>query len=160
MTDEEKAERLALIEEIRGEIQGGTITPEKFEEYLEKSNGDPEMYESGYYFHPSAEATAEFAGEFSAVVEQSLQMNVGDFKEVECSIGVCFIYKYEKDEGAYLESDNPFFSDFYKDASRHLYSEMLKTLSGEVVFKSSYDSIDTLAVPKIEELYIKEFKKA
>ena len=160
MTSEEKAERLALIDELRAKISSGAMTEELFSSYLERSNGDPAMYDSGYYFHLDSAVTDEFAKEFPSVVARSLEMAEGEVEEVECSIGVCFIYKLPVSEGAYSNGQNPFFADFYKNAAPYLYAEILAELAGEVSFKSAYDEIDTVAIPLIEEFYIREFKSA
>ena len=158
MTDEERAERLALAEEIRDKIESGAMTPDAFEIYLEKSDADPVANEKEYYFHESADATSEFAVEFPTIVNASLEMNVGEYIEVDTSAGICFICKCENTDGAYAEEDNPFFSDFYADAALYLYSEMLSEFVGEVKFKTAYDEIDVLSIPMTEEFYIVEFK--
>lgn len=160
MTDEERVERISLAEEIRAKITAGTMTPEEFENYLEKSDGDPVANEKEYYFHESADATSKFAVEFPTIVDASLKMNIGEYIEVDTSAGICFIYKCENTEGAYAYEDNPFFSDFYSDAALYLYSEVLSELAGEVNFKDAYGDIDALSIPMIEEFYIREFKSA
>ena len=164
MTVEEKAARQEIISALRTAIEAKNsgndmqITPVMFENYLEKSDGDPSMYQSGYYFNERAETTAEFAEAFEEVVKASLEMEIGDYREVECSIGVCFIYRYAPDAGAYADSDNVYFSDFYSDAADYLYARALDTLSDEVTFKDGYYDIDVASIPKIEEFYIRSFK--
>ena len=133
------------------------MTPDAFEIYLEKSDADPVANEKEYYFHESADATSEFAVEFPTIVNAALEMNVGEYIEVDTSAGICFICKCENTDGAYAE-DNPFFSDFYADAALYLYSEMLSEFVGEVKFKTAYDEIDVLSIPMTEEFYIVEFK--
>lgn len=166
LTSEEKARRKEIASILREAIKAreeksedGWVTPEMFELYLKESDGDKEMYEKGYYFRAESETTAEFAGEFPEIVERALTMEVGDYAEVECSIGTCFIYRYEPKEGAYTDKDNLFFSDFYSDASDYLYRQSLKELSVLVEFREIYDAIDTLAVPKNYEYYVKSWKK-
>lgn len=160
MTEQERQQRLALAEKIRAEITAGTMTPEKFEAYLKQSDSDPAVREKGYYFNESAEATEEIAEEFADMVKSSLEMNIGEYREVKTPIGTCFIYKYKNTDGAYADEENPFFSDFYTDAVPYLYAEVLAELVGEVKFKDAYNEIDSLSIPKISEFYIREFKSA
>ncbi len=157
MTDEEITERLELIGDIRTEIASGDMTKDEFFAYLEKSDGDPEMRESGYYFHESAEETEKYHRIFPDLVDASLEMDIGECKELSYLTGVCFIYKYENDRGAYDDEESPFFSDFYPDAADYFYNSRIAELSADVTFKDSYDRIDALAIPVLREFYIREF---
>ncbi|MBE6532296.1 MAG: hypothetical protein E7676_02155 [Ruminococcaceae bacterium] len=160
MTESERAEREALAEEIRGKISAGSMSADEFEGYLARSDSDEQMSESGYYFNPSATTTALFAESYAEVVDSALDMQIGEYREVDTSVGVCFIYKYERTEAAYADTDNPFFSDFYADAVPYLYGEVLAELTPNVKFKDAYEDIDVVAIPMIEEFYIREFKSA
>ena len=165
LTEEEREEREASIETLTAAIDaknsGGDkqITPEMFEIYLKKSDGDPEMTDRGYYFNPNASATVEFSGEFPEVVEAALEMEKYEYRRVDCSIGVCFIYKYDVTSDAYTDKEDLFFSDFYKDASAYLFTEVLETIIPEVGFTDAYKEIDVLSIPLIEEFYVKTWKK-
>ena len=166
LTSEEKARRKEIATTLRNAIKAreeessdGWITPEMFELFLKESDGDKEMYEKGYYFRAESETTAEFAGEFPEIVERALTMKKGEYAEVECSIGTCFIYRYEPKKGAYTDKDNLFFSDFYSDASDYLYRESLRELSVLVEFRDAYFALDTLSIPKNYEFYVKVWKK-
>ena len=164
MTDEEKALRLGYIETLDAAIEarknGGDkqITPEMFDIYLEKSDGDSKMHNKGYYFNENADATAEFASEFPEVVERALEMNVGEYEKVECSIGVCYIYKEQVVAGAYSDEENLFFSDFYADASEYLYADILETLAPEVTVKDKFFEVNYSEVPKLLEFVISQWK--
>ena len=163
LTEEERLEKQAVIDTLTAAIEakknGGDmqITPEMFDLYLKKSDGDPEMYDKGYYFHENAEKTLEFATMFPEVVERALDMELYEYEKVDCSIGVCFIYKYDVEEGAYSSSENVFFSDFYSDAANYLYSDILKTLKCDVSFSDSFDEIDALKIPYLEEFYVRSW---
>ena len=133
------------------------ITPETIRKYLPESDGDPNMHDVGYYFHPKAEKTVEFASAFPEVVKESLSMELYDYSYVDCSVGVCFIYKWENVSGAYKSNDNVFFSDFYQDASLYHFEKSLNLLSDEVTFGEKFDKIDIIKIPAISELFIKEF---
>ena len=163
LTEEEKLERQKIIDTLTAAIEakknGGDlqITPEMFEIYLEKSDGDPDMYQKGYYFHKNAEATTKSAEIFPEVVERALSMEKYEYAKVDCSIGVCFIYKYDVVDGAYDDADNSFFSDFYSDASGYLYNQVLETLKPDVRLSPSFSEIDTLPIPYLEEFYVRSW---
>ena len=130
-----------------------------FEIYLKKSDGDANMHSKGYYFNRNAETTAEFAVEFPEIVEAALSMDMYEYLKVDCSIGVCYIYRYDTVDGAYSDKDNQFFSDFYSDASEYLFSDILLTLGEEVKFSDSYAEIDLISIPFNEDFYVKAWKK-
>lgn len=164
MTAEEKAERQSVIDDLTAAMEArknggdGQITLEMFEIYLEKSNGDPDMHKKGYYFHKDAAATAEFATQFPEVVEKAFEMELYDYARVECSIGVCFIYKYDIASGAYADDDNLFFSDFYKNASTYLYADVLETYAPEINVKDAFYDIDYSSIPVLSDFIIAEWK--
>lgn len=163
MTDEEKSERGEIINKLTSAIEakknGGDyqITPEMFEIYLEKSDGDAAMHKKGYYFNENADATAEFATVFPEVVECALEMELYDYRRVETSIGVCFIYRYDIVKGAYSDEENPFFSDFYADAANYLYEDILNTLAPEVKVKDSFFETDYSSIPLLSEFVISQW---
>ena len=164
MTDAEKSERQSYIDKLDAAIaarengEDNQITPEMFEIYLEKSDGDGDMHKKGYYFSENAETTVEFAEEFPEIVETSLKMKVGEYEKVQCSIGVCYIYKYAVTDGAYSDDENPFFSDFYRDASDYLYSDILATIAPEVRVKEKFSLVDYSEVPSLLEFVIAQWK--
>ena len=164
MTEEEKAERQEVIGNLTAAIEArenggdGQITPEMFEIYLEKSNGDPDMYKKGYYFNKNASATEEFSSAFPEVVERAFEMEIGEYARVDCSIGVCFIYRYDVTSGAYSDTEDLFFSDFYSDASDYLYDDVLKTYSPNVNVKDSFYETDYSQIPLLTRFIIAEWK--
>ena len=164
MTDEEKAEKHQIINTLSAAIDaknngGGTpITEAMFNDFLKDSDGDPTMHSRGYYFRRGAEKTAEFYTAFPEVVDAAIDMQIGEFKMVECLVGVCFIYKSEPVSGAYTDNSNVFFSDFYQDASAHHYKNTLKALACEVKFTSRYERLSPAEIPVISDFIIREFK--
>lgn len=164
LTEDERAERQGIIDTLTCAIEAKKngenmqITPTMFENFLAKSDSDKTMNDVGYYFHGNANATREFAEAFPEVVEASLAMDKYEYRRVDCSIGVCFIYKYDLADKAYSDSDNVFFSDFYSDASDYLYGDIIETLSDYVAFSDSYGEIDLLSIPVIKDFYIREWK--
>lgn len=164
LTDAEKAvvqEKIAFLDdaiEKHKNDEDGQITPTTFELYLDKSDSDPEMKTTGYYFHADAERTAEFAQAFPEVVEAALEMELYSYEKVDCSIGVCYLYRYDAVEGAYSDEENVFFSDFYSDAADYFFSEALAAFSPDVSFTGKYDNIDIFDIPINSQFYIKGWK--
>lgn len=156
LTAEELAERQDIVSKMRTYISENTVTVETFEYYLEKSDGDSDMYDVGYYFNQNAETTGEFSEVFSEVVDKAYGMEIGEYAEVECPAvgGVCFIYKYNVAEGAYANSDNPFFSDFYSDAVSYIYPIVLTELSADAELRDSFYEIDIVSLPRLSEEFI------
>ena len=152
LTDEEKAERQNDVENIRGAISalasGGNrqMSPEYFDTFLSKYGYYPEYAKSGFYLSPYSAFTKEFgSGEsgLAAVVERSLTMNDGEYGEVECDFGICFIYKLKKTDYAYLDSTlDAFFSDFYARAAENMFSESMAELSLDAKIKDEFYKID------------------
>ena len=60
-------------------------------------------------------------------------------------------------KGAYSDSDNPFFSDFYSDAANYLYEDVLVTLSPEVKVKDKFFDVDYSSVPLLSEFVISQW---
>ena len=160
LTDLEKAEReeavYALSTAIKNKETGenGQISTDMFKFYYDKSDSDKNMYELGYYFCSNADSTEEFAEEFPEIVERSLSMKVGEYAEVKCSIGTCFIYKDSLAANAYTNKDNVYFSDFFADALYSVYSEMLATYAEDVIFEEKFEKIDIVGLPKNYEFNI------
>lgn len=159
LTDEEKAQREQMAEELREAIANkaagadGAVTETMFNLFMDKSDSDPEM-KGGYYFNENAEQTASFYYIHPDVVEAAMSMELGEYREVEISVGTCFLYKCENEKNAYKNDDNPFFSDFYSDAATYLYQKNIEVLAGEVVFSEKYGEIDLLAIPESNKFFI------
>lgn len=170
LTDKERAERANLIAMLSAAIEAiktdsdGQMTPAMFEIYLdgEYNDGDTSMTKTGYYLHENAETTAEFAEAFPEVVREALKMEIGEFSKVQTSVvdednligmdGVCFIYKYAPVRGAYATpSLERWFSDFYSDASEHLFVDAVSTLIADAETTEKFSEIDVVAIPKNTE---------
>ena len=153
LPDEEKAERAADIALIKKMIEniktgdGTVMSPEAFDSWYtygeSKYNDDPTNASHGYYFGDLSAYTAEFAKEYSTVVDEALSMDVGEYSMVETSTGVCFIYKYEPLNLAYtVTSLEHFFADFYADAATYHLMASVEDLKTEVAVKDSFNEID------------------
>ncbi len=161
LTPYEKEQREATAAELREYIKNynnsedNAITPETFELYMrEKSDTDPEMFSRGYYFNPNAAVTAQFAEVYPEIVEASYEMDIGDYREVECSDSTVFIYRYDVTDGAYVDTDNVFFSDFYGDAAQYSFTESIKILSEDVIFSDKFYEIDIVKIPKNSSIVV------
>ena len=167
LTDAEKAEKQALIDTLTKAINAistgadGQMTPAMFEIYLDGkyNDGDTSMNPTGYYLHEDAETTREFSEAFPEVVKAALEMKNGEFRKVSTTLvdddnligmaGVCFIYKYAPASGAYkTPSLETWFSDFYSDASEHIFVESVASLISDAETTERLAEIDILAVPK------------
>ncbi len=154
LTESEKAERQQIAEALREAIRcekedlDGAISTDMFMLYLEQSDGDMSMNETGYYFNENAEQTALLYQYQPELVRSSLDMEVGEYIEVETDDAICFIYKCEVDYSAYTDSDNPFFSDFYSDAARYFYTNLVKLMSEDAEFRDKFYDIDLVSIPK------------
>ena len=127
------------------------MSPEYFDNFLPKYGYYPEYAESGFYISPRSAYTKELAsaeGGIMPVVLKALEMKEGEYSEVECDFGVCFIYKAVKKEYAYLDSElEVFFSDFYLKAAESMLSESVATLAAEVQVKEGFYSLNLADMP-------------
>lgn len=155
LTEEEKAERSALISEIRGYIasaeNGGDIqmSDEMFGNYQKNhDDGDSDMHADGYYFHKNSSFTAEFSSEFENIVDKAYQMPIDSYGEVALDFGVCFIYKYIPTRSAYSSSlAEPCFVDFYSDAANYFFEKNITEIGTSVNFTDRFSKIDLKMLP-------------
>ena len=165
MTAEELANRTALIAKLRDHIAARQeedtsrdwITADMFALQLKESDGDSDYYALGYYLHPSAEVTAAFSNDFPDVARVAFELEIGEYGEAEYDGGVCFVYRYDVAEGAYQNSQNAFFSDFYSDGADYHYARSLEMLLTKAEFTDAYYTLNLLAVPKNTTYYVKEW---
>lgn len=151
LTDAEKAERQQRIETIRAAVAGinsGEVSPERFDELAELYNeGDRETHD-GYYFSRYSSYTNEFAEGFPEVVTKALSLNIGDGAEVNCSVGVCFLFRDSTVFGAYKNTaDDWCFSDFYALAAADFYANMVTELAAEVEKREKWSNISPIDLP-------------
>ncbi len=174
MSESEKASRAALIERLRSLVAGTgseSITENTVDYYqksakgdYEKSDGDPYWKDGayiGYYFNKDSRATELFSERYEGVVEAALDMKVGEYRIVDCPTidGVCLIYRCEAERKAYQNEDNPFFTDFYENASSYLYGEVIEGYRDEVTYGSQYSEIDLVTQKKTSKFNLYAFVK-
>ncbi len=156
LTENEKAERQNLLTTIRASIQAfredsdtvAQMSPNYFNTLLSlHDEGDVTKHNSGYYFSESSAYSREFASAYPEIVKTSLEMDKNSYAELEYDGGVCFIYKYENLEGAFMDtSEGGFFSDFYTLAAAYSFSDAVAELTGAVEVKDKFDNIDIFAL--------------
>lgn len=120
LTDEEKAQKKALIEEI----DALTLTADNFAEYQNKYNDDVavNLYKNGYFV--SSDISFD-----TAYVSAALTMEVGEIKKVEGTNGVYYIFKQEMPQKAYEDETNKDFFDKYDESVlNYLYWEYMEAL--------------------------------
>ena len=162
LSDEEKANRQALIAKIESEIEGidtgadVQMSPIAFDNYISKHDeGVSSKRTLGYYFHENSAYTAEFGEAFPEVVDAALGMDIGEYAKVDTSIGACFIYRYEATDGDYLVIDDGTFSDFYSDGAAYMYAKVLEEFAAKVTVKPAYNDLDPVAIPYNSDLIVK-----
>ena len=154
LTDEEKAERAALIAEIRSYIDAigtdeASMGAEMFDSYLENDDeGAKTSHTFGYYLHKDSAYGKAFSEAFSEVTDKAYSMKVGEFSEARFEDGVCFIYKYETTPSD-VERDalEEFFRDFYPNMSKSFFSEQISSLSKDVRFDERFNDLDMILLP-------------
>ena len=140
--EEQKAEALAKIRDIREKIADGRMNETAFIWHIQNEYPTDQVNdERGYYFSASSAYSHNFANEGGRdIVKLALSGRVGEYTECELDIGTCFIYKCDLEDGAYssyvLER---FFEDFYINAAPSIYLDSLTTYFSDVKIKDKYD---------------------
>ena len=140
--EEEKAEALAKIQDMREKIADGRMNETAFIWHIQNEYPTDQVNdERGYYFSASSAYSHNFANEGGRdIVKLALSGRVGEYTECELDIGTCFIYKCELEDGAYssyvLER---FFEDFYINAAPSIYLDSLTSYFSDVKIKDKYD---------------------
>ncbi len=155
LTDSEKERRQETIAEIRDAIRAyeedgdSQMSPTYFNVLLsEHDEGDASMRSSGYYFSPESEYTTEFAEAFPDIVEKSISMERETYAEVAFDGGVCFIYKCENEEGAYLDNEEgSCFSDFFPLAASASFRDAVNEIAPDVKVSDKFSDIDLIGLP-------------
>ena len=158
LSEAERQARLADVEEIRQSIsnyetgENGQISPIAFNVWLEKYNAtnmflDPD----GEYYSSYSSFTQSTYEELPDVVTKALQLEVGQYGEVELDLDgekcYCFIYVDELVPGAYTDtSEDGCFSDFYSLMATYLYTHDLEELQGEVEMLDAFYNVDLYAI--------------
>ena len=152
LTDEEKSQRLAAIETLKAlaaKINSGEATAADFDSALiDYDEGDRTSHAKGYYFNENATYTKSFAEEFERIVKASYELSIGKADYVDCSVGVCFIYRIPRAEGAYVDTSSDWcFSDFFPNASKEMFQTMIEEIAESVETREGWENIDPVAIP-------------
>lgn len=173
LTDSEKAQRQALLAEIRASVKAFEdksddyrMTPEYFDTLLSKHNEElRDRNQSGHYFLAESSYTAAFIRnkdgtadlQRAEIVKRALSMKKDSYAELAYEGGVCFIYKYENTPMAYTDtSADGFFPDFYSLVAAKTFSDAVSDLSSEVKVKNKFSDIDIIAMPS-DKMFIPRF---
>lgn len=159
---EDKAEREEAISTVRDAIaarnEGGDfiMNDEMFFGYLNTLGEDtPENKLNGYYLREGTEYTAASLVEYPALTETALEMEIGEFCEVELdTAGVCFIYKCEPSPGAYLSASSiSGLSDFTALAAEYCFESDVTLLAEDAVLTDKYYLVDPTKIKYTGEFY-------
>ena len=168
LSDKDKAERAADIEEIRslidGKLNGGDamISPEVMSTYINKYNSRDTYAETGYYLSPRSgyvydsiyNQDPDFVELSEKIAEYSFAAEIDDYIEFTTDDGVCFIYKYEVAPGAYASAAlEVFFTDFISDAVSYFYEAEIQRLSPAVKLKDAFFEYDPVHIPYNKSMY-------
>lgn len=129
---------------------------ESFEEYIEQysEDGDGQSnFPDGYYFSTNAQYAYKYIVD---IIEQLLQMQVGDIRVVESEYGYHVIMKYELDEGAYADSDKDVWfesenTSFTSDVTQWLFEERCKKYIDRV--EINYDALSKVDMKTVNPNY-------
>lgn len=158
LNPQEILDREKMTAVFKEAVANGNFVELTIDEYLSDSenpnDGDREMGLKGYYFSPTAEQTASFALERPEIVAAAFDMTTGEARYLELSDAHVFLYRADPVSRAYTDEDNPFFSDFFKNAAEEFFAEEIEELSAEVEFKDSYFDIDFLSIPTNSKFFV------
>ena len=124
------------------------MSPNYFNTLLyQYDEGDATKHNSGYYFSPYSSYSNEFASEYYEIVKKAIEMDKNSYAELDYDGGVCFIYKYVNEAGAYSDtSEGGFFEDFYYLVASSHFSEAVEEITPQVKVSDKYGSIDLFAL--------------
>ena len=169
LTDTERAARQELIERMDAAMTAyktnsdGKMTATAFDAWLASStDSGTEWINTGYYFHESAEMTAEFSEAIPGVVETALGMQMYSFESLWTEIEIerdgetyrepvkVYLYRYPPTDKAYADSrmTDVWFSDFYSDATVYLYNTTLLENMELVEDGGFAESFNYVQIPK------------
>ncbi len=151
----------------------GQMSAESFEIWLmDEENSATKWRNTGYYFHKDAAATKEFSERYPGIAEKAYEMELYSFDKLELTASVemedgteisekmhIFMYKYPVANGAYADKEmlEYWFSDFYGNASVHLYLKLLEEYSAAATLGGYGDKFDYVGVAENEEIVIRSF---
>ena len=128
MPEEEKAQQLAKIEEIKAQLTDGT-TKEEFMQLFTSYNNDAQATQrlGSYYFSEGNAYTTAYEKVFPSVSETALSLAIGEVGIATSSIGTHFIFRTEAGDAPYNDKNyQEFFEDFRTNAATYLYQQLLQ----------------------------------
>jgi hypothetical protein len=145
-----------LINNHNNDIEADQMSESAFDMYIEKYKTGTLNDTEGYYFSSDSSYSLEFAEDAPEIVRLALSTEIGCYAECELDIGVCFIYRYALEDGAYARIGlSHFFEDFYEKASSYVYTESVNAYFAEVSLSKRYDEGKVVGTPYNHELSVK-----
>jgi len=150
-SETEKAAVLNDIEEIRHAISiigngvDGEMGELMFDSFLKKykNDGDADMIGCGYYFHENEKFKHVFAEAYPEIMNEALEMSVGEYSEAAFENGVCFIYKCEPDLSDLSVSElEVCFNSFNSNLILKFFDKTITAIGKDVSFNEKYYDID------------------
>ena len=137
LSEEEKAEKIALAESINASILAGG----DFDSLMNEHTADTTMnlYPDGYYVTASSMLLP------TAIIEKAFTMNDGETAYIESEIGIHIIKREPLVDKAYEDEANAgFFTDFINTINTNKLSEYLSTLTPGVTVND--DIVDAFSI--------------
>ena len=88
-----------LIYNHNNDVEANQMSVDAFDWYINKYKTGTVNDTEGYYFSSSSSYSLEFAADAPEVVKLSLSTDIDYYAECELDFGVCFIYRYELEDG-------------------------------------------------------------
>ena len=156
LSEEERAQRLADIEKLKGIITGQyefKLYDDMWKKYEKENNS--ELHDC--YFYEDSELTMAIQNKYPLVLDtlyylEEYQFGYGedaDDDEINSFVGYVFVYRDKPAEKAYLDSTDPAgsFDDFFDIVASETYSKMLEEMTGSVELRAAWDEIDAVVIP-------------
>ena len=162
LTESELAERLLLIDEIKGavdEINEGERDSEAYESYaldVAKKYGEISSAEyDGYYLKEGSAFTAAFLADYPDMCKRAMALEIGEGDYFDFSMmdfeGVCFMYRDEPEMGSYIyytdSEEDGFFHDFTSLAASARTSSMIEAFYPSTEVSDKWQQISLTDMP-------------
>lgn len=158
LTDEEKAERTALIARIEKTIENekndtdgeeGRMNPAMFWNLIETyDDGEGRDLTDGYYFSRGSAYTEEFSEAYPALVSLALTLDAGEYASCEEGGVRFFLAAAEPTASAEtLAVNERFFTDFFSRVADVAYEKMLTLFLPDVTLGEEALAFDIVSLP-------------
>ena len=156
LSEEERAERLADIEKLKG-IASGQYEFKLYDDMWKKYEKENNAELHDCYFYEDSELTMAIQNKYPLVLDtlyylEEYQFGYGedaDDDEINSFVGYVFVYRDKPAEKAYLDSTDTAgsFDDFFDIVASETYSKMLEEVASSVEIRTAWDEIDAVIIP-------------